>query len=484
MSSTEQPPQLGPRLAARYEVQETLGEGAMGVVYRALQLSLEREVALKVIRREMFSGEAKDRFLQEARLVARINHPNVVQVHEAGEEDGVPFIAFELVKGSSLRHQLEQGKIDPYVAVQYVKQIAAGLAAAHEQGIVHRDVKPENILLTKAGDAKLSDFGISRPAKEDRPSLTATGTILGSPLYMSPEQAANHVLTGLTDQYSLGVVLFEMLTGAPPFKGSTGEILAQHLRDPIELPVGVRATVHANIVEVLETMVQKDPARRYPTAHDVVAALDRALLHWKGRRLTTIPTPRPGKLAMPRALAQPGVGPELGAAVPPEAPAAPAGASIAPPGGASTGGRRSGARSPSRVRGSGAIVGPRTAVDSYAPRPSKAPDVAFENEPLPMPLRVVLVGLILLSVTVISYWVGRNGRPPAPAHATSGGHPPRRDDAVHSPNWPDGTIVGHVGTRIYHVVGEDQSMLPSRENARTFPSAEEAERAGYRRARR
>jgi serine/threonine protein kinase len=267
---------------------------------------------------------------------------------------------------------------------------------------------------------------------------------------MSPEQATNRELSGTTDQYSLGVVLYEMLVGRPPFTGPTAEVLAQHLRDPITLPPDVRMRVRADLVEVLETMVRKDPGRRYPTVRELAAQLDRALQRRRRRRLTTIPTPRP-KLVPPGLLAS---GPRPQAAPPPDE----FDAGMAPP----PESRRSGARS-----------GSRTAVDSHVGRSGarfNRPDdaAAFEGEGLPQPIRVGLVLLAFVAVGVIAFWAGRNESPPRPV-ASEGG-------------YANGTVIGNVESKIYHIVGVTQSKLPSRMRSRVFKNVEEAESAGYRRS--
>lgn len=445
MSDTELA--LPASLAARYAVLETLGAGAMGVVYRAVQITLDRPVALKLVRPEMLDADGRNRFLQEAKLAARINHPHVVHVYESGEEAGIPFIVFELVNGPSLRQLMEGAPLDPQVAVQYVRQVADGLAAAHEQGIIHRDVKPENVLVSKSGEAKIADFGISRPAQEDRPSLTATGTILGSPLYMSPEQAANRPLTAATDQYSLGVMLYELLTGAPPFNGSTGEILAQHLRDSIALPPGLRAELPSHVVEVLEQLVRKDPSRRFASMAEVAASLQKALARWRGPRKSTIPTPRPRVPGFSSTSSgtshQLPAGPTLVEGEPPPEP-----------------------ESPRRSARNLSSPGPGTRPVTRAPRS----DESFERQPLPFWAAATLAFLILASVGVIAYRAGQR-RPPARANSRS------------TTVWPVGTIVGNVETKIYHVVGETRSQLPLRENSHVFSSTQQAEEYGYRRVR-
>jgi serine/threonine protein kinase len=429
-------PNLPESLLARYEVGEALGAGAMGVVYRAVHRALDRPVALKVIRGELLDAEGKGRFLQEAKLAAKIVDPHVVLVFDSGTEGGVPFIAFELIEGPTLRTVMDHEALEPAVAVTYVAHVATGLARAHEVGIIHRDVKPENVLITPQGLAKIADFGISRPAATDQPNLTATGTILGSPLYMSPEQAGNRVLTPATDQYSLGVMLYEMLAGRPPFEGSTAEILAQHLRDPIVLPPALRARVHLGIVEVLEKMLRKEPTERYPTCAEVAAALERSLSRWQGRRVNTIPTPRPRSV------------PALEA-----------------PRGTRASGVRSGrpARESARHRADAATSGGNTAVDAPIEDDRSDTSVLEVRQPLPAAVKVALVAIAIFAMSMIAYTVGRHGSGPS------------------SP-WPRGTIVGNTKTRVYHIAGVTEHPLPSRLNTKVFTSEESAKQAGYRRA--
>jgi hypothetical protein len=274
---------LGP-----YEVLATLGAGGMGQVYRARDTRLGRDVALKL----MAEGAAQNgpdltRFEQEARLAGSLNHPNVVVVFDVGVHEGSPYLVTELLHGETLRHRLERGRVPLETALDWAEQIARGLAAAHAQGVVHRDVKPDNIFITRAGHVKLLDFGIAKLAEGARsPSthqllastvttsggLTAEGQVVGTPRYMSPEQIRGEQVDARTDLFSLGSVLYEMLTGERAFAGSTAvetEYAVLHAEPPKpkeELPPAV--------TQLLRHCLEKDRDKRFQSATDLVFHLD------------------------------------------------------------------------------------------------------------------------------------------------------------------------------------------------------------------
>src|SRR5262245_42198704 len=203
-----------------FQLLRLLGEGGMGQVYRAEQLSLKRRVALKLLRSELASNEvSRRRFEAEAKAVAKLTHANIVQVYAVGEHDGLLFMALEYVDGRNLREHLHhRGPPELPTALSILRQAASALQRAAELGIVHRDIKPENILLTRKGEVKVADFGLSRVLSENQPAnnLTQTGTTMGTPLYMSPEQVEGKPLDHRTDIYSLGVTCYHMLAGQPP----------------------------------------------------------------------------------------------------------------------------------------------------------------------------------------------------------------------------------------------------------------------------
>jgi formylglycine-generating enzyme required for sulfatase activity len=272
---------VGPRLSvAGYEVLEELGRGAMGVVYKARQVPLNRLVALKMILAGDYAGEAeRRRFRTEAEAVARLRHPNIVQIHEVGEQDGKPFCALELCEGGSLDKKLGGTPVQPREAAGLVETLARAVQAAHAAGIVHRDLKPANVLLAGDDTLKVTDFGLAK--KLDAASgQTASGAILGTPSYMAPEQAGgkSKEVGPAADVYALGAILYECLTGRPPFKAATA--LDTLLLVLSEEPVPVRQ-LQPKVPLDLETIclkcLHKEPARRYASAAALAEDLRRFL---------------------------------------------------------------------------------------------------------------------------------------------------------------------------------------------------------------
>src|SRR5665811_367320 len=208
---------LGTSLNGRYRLEARIASGGMSTVYRALDEILERQVAVKLMNREIASdSDQLERFRREARAVAQLSHPHIVGVIDAGEDDGRPYIVFEYVEGETLKERIRRlGRLPVPEAVAYAIEIARALGAAHARHIVHRDVKPQNVLIDEEGSAKVTDFGIARTLEED--GLTIDGRVLGTTDYVSPEQALGQYVNGQSDLYSLGVVLYEMLTGQVPF---------------------------------------------------------------------------------------------------------------------------------------------------------------------------------------------------------------------------------------------------------------------------
>jgi hypothetical protein len=272
---------LGP-----YEVLAPLGSGGMGEVYRARDERLGREVAVKVLTADSSSDpERLRRFEQEARAVGALNHPNLLAVFDTGEEEGRPFVVFELLEGVTLRQRMGPGALAVGKALDYAIQIARGLAAAHERGIVHRDLKPENLFVTKDGRLKILDFGLAKlsdPAERDRKlekaetrTATAPGLILGTVGYMSPEQVRGKPADARSDLFSLGTILYEMLSGRRAFEGATatdtlGAILT---RDPPEITTST-GVLPAGLERVVRRCLEKDPEERLQSARDVAFALE------------------------------------------------------------------------------------------------------------------------------------------------------------------------------------------------------------------
>ncbi len=254
-----------------------LGSGGMGKVYLACDEDLAREVALKVLREQYIgSAEFVERFEREARAAASLNYPNIVQVYDRGETgDGTYYIAMEYVPGGTLKDRiLETGSIGQSEAIRLAVQVADALGVAHASGIVHRDVKPQNVLLTAAGDAKVADFGIARAASEA--SLSNSSLVLGTAKYMSPEQALGDPVGPESDLYSLGVVLYEMLTGEVPFEAdSSVGVAMKHVMEPPRPPKEKNPTVPDGLDAVVMKLLQKKPEDRYPGAAELVADLRR-----------------------------------------------------------------------------------------------------------------------------------------------------------------------------------------------------------------
>ena len=262
----------------QYRLLEEIGRGGMAVVYKAYQPTLDRYVAIKVLPHQFtFDREFVERFLREARAAARLNHPHIVTIHDVGEANGTYFIVMEYLEGPSLADLLrQQGALPPQQAAQIVAQVASALDYAHGQGFVHRDVKPSNVLLGAGGMAKLTDFGIVRAAEGTR--LTQTGTLLGTPEYMSPEHIRGRGVDARSDIYSLGVVAYEMLTGRVPFSGDTMAVLHAHVYEPPDLSV-----LPAGIGPVVERALAKEPEERFESAGTFAQALGQAVVTWAGQ---------------------------------------------------------------------------------------------------------------------------------------------------------------------------------------------------------
>jgi serine/threonine-protein kinase len=269
---------VGTSLSGRYRLDAPIGAGGMSTVYRAFDTVLERPVAVKLMHRDIARNpDQLERFRREARAVAQLNHPHVVGVIDADEDDGMPYIVLEYVRGETLKERIRRlGRLPPPEAIAYAIEIARALGAAHERGIVHRDVKPQNVLIDEEGCAKVTDFGIARTLEQE--GLTADGRVLGTTDYVSPEQALGHPVTGQSDLYSLGVVLFEMLTGDVPFHGTNQVSVAmKHVREELPDVQHRRPEVSSALAAVVDRMTAKDLSRRYATARELIADLEEVL---------------------------------------------------------------------------------------------------------------------------------------------------------------------------------------------------------------
>lgn len=262
-------------LADRYELAEELGAGGMARVVAAHDRTLDRRVAIKLIREELL-GDAtvRDRLLREARAAGRLHHPNTVTVHDVGEDDGRGFVVMELVTGTTLARHLADGPLAADRAALILAAVLAGLQVAHDHGLVHRDVKPSNILLPAAGGVKLADFGIARGLAEASSKLTATGTVLGTPSYLAPEVLGGTAAVPASDLYAVGVVLYEALSGRVPFRAESPIAVAlAHQHEPPPPLADHAPAVPAALVAVVERALAKDPVDRFPDAATMRSAL-------------------------------------------------------------------------------------------------------------------------------------------------------------------------------------------------------------------
>lgn len=257
----------------RYEIIKELGRGAMGVVYKAKDPLIDRNVAIKTINLQDLAPDEKQeyeaRFYQEARAVGRLSHRNIVTIHDLGESGGMAYIAMELLEGNDLHHLLKDAQRLPVEeALNIATQVATGLAYAHEHGIVHRDVKPSNIMVLKGNQVKIADFGVARMTA----SLlsTETGKVMGSPLYMSPEQVLDRPIDSRLDIFSLGAMLFQMLTGRPPFLGDNAHsVMYQIVHEDPPKPSSLNPDVPDKLDSIVSKCLAKNPDDRYQNAHEL-----------------------------------------------------------------------------------------------------------------------------------------------------------------------------------------------------------------------
>jgi predicted Ser/Thr protein kinase len=258
---------VGDLIADRYELEELVGSGGMSSVFRARDRLLDRHVALKVLHAQ-YAGDEEyvERFRHEARAVAQLSHPHIVTVIDRGVDGRRQFIVFEYVDGENLKDLVRRsGRLPVRRAVELAYAVADGLAFAHAQGLVHRDVKPQNVLLDDEGEVKVTDFGIARSLEVER-GVTQTGTVVGTSNYISPEQAGGKGVTPASDVYSLGIVLYELLTGEVPFPGENFVAVAlRHINEPPPDLAAQRPDVPPRVVAAVERALAKDPAARFPS---------------------------------------------------------------------------------------------------------------------------------------------------------------------------------------------------------------------------
>ena len=267
-----QVPENGRRsVAGRYQLAEELGRGAMGVVYRATDLTLQRELALKTLPATLKTeAQLTDRFLREARVLAKLDHPGIVRVYDLVDDASGLWMAMEYVPGGSLDQLLNKcGKLPLEEAIRFTRNLAAAMAYAHGMGVIHRDFKPQNVLVTPQTTLKIADFGLAK-LTESSSALTQVGTVFGSPSYMSPEQASGKPADAKADVYALGMTLYQFLAGAPPFSGNVAEVLQKQIEAPPPAPSAIGIDVPPALEQLMVAMVAKSPTER-PTSADVEA---------------------------------------------------------------------------------------------------------------------------------------------------------------------------------------------------------------------
>ena len=270
----------------RYALGEMIGTGGMADVYIGDDTRLNRKVAIKVLRRDL----ARDpsfvaRFKKEALAAGGLNHPGIVAVYDSGDENDSPYIVMELISGQTLRQVMQQGLIPQSRALEIIEGILQALEYSHKESIVHRDIKPGNIMITDSGDIKVMDFGIARATDDIGATMTNTWNVIGTAQYLSPEQATGELADGRSDLYSLGCLMYELLTGRPPFTGDTPVSIAyQHVSSPITPASQVKPGLSTDIDRMLEVVLSKDPNNRYQDASAMLADLQRVI---KGEPVTT-----------------------------------------------------------------------------------------------------------------------------------------------------------------------------------------------------
>jgi serine/threonine protein kinase len=304
---------IGSRLGNRYEIIKELGRGGMGVVYLANDPVLDRNVAIKVVTPDVVSPESAERFKREARVVAKMDHPSIVSVHDSGEHEGSLFFVMPFVEGANLRSLLKDENLSLGDLIEIAAQVADALEYSHSRGVIHRDIKPENLMVThKEGEGirvRVTDFGLAMAPAQER--ITKTATIVGTLAYMSPEQVAGKEIDSRSDIYAYGTVLYECLVGEPPF---TGEIQVLLYRISHEIPAPPR-TLQPDIDEEIEDVIlrclDKDPAKR-PTGKEIAERLSgyRRKLVNSGRNRAILKSSTTMSFQIPRPAMRPFVGRE------------------------------------------------------------------------------------------------------------------------------------------------------------------------------
>jgi serine/threonine protein kinase len=283
----------------RYEIKKELGRGGMATVYLAFDPSFDREVAIKVLPREfLHNPQFLDRFQREIKTIAQLEHPSIVPVYDVGEHDGLPFFVMRYMPNGSLSDKIENGRLSLVDTARIVEKLASALSYAHRKGIVHRDLKPDNILFDEDNLPFISDFGIAK-FSQAQTNLTGSG-IIGTPAYMSPEQATGDTLDHRSDIYGLGVIVYQMLTGQQPYNADTPMGVAiKHVTDPVPEILSVAADLPSDVSEVMKTVLAKDREQRYPSAVEFARALNQVAFGNPGTIQESQPTIRLLEKAIP-----------------------------------------------------------------------------------------------------------------------------------------------------------------------------------------
>jgi len=271
-----------PEKIGRYEIKGELGRGGMATVYRAYDPSFEREVAVKVLPRELLHDpQFRDRFRREIKTVASLEHPAIVPVYDVGEEDGLPYFVMRFMPGGSLTQWIDRGKFSLEDAARIIERLSGALAYAHKNGLIHRDLKPDNILFDNNGDPFISDFGVAK-ITDSATNMTGSG-IIGTPAYMSPEQAQGDKVDNRSDIYGLGVIIFQMLSGHQPYEATTPMgVAVKHITDPVPEILKISPDLPQQTDIIIKTAMAKDPGLRYQTATELAHALTEAAFGKKG----------------------------------------------------------------------------------------------------------------------------------------------------------------------------------------------------------
>jgi len=271
-----------PEKIGRYIVQSELGRGGMATVYRAVDPSVGREVAIKVLPREMMHDpQFRSRFEREIKMVAALEHPSIVPIYDVGDEDGQPYFVMRYMTGGSLSDGIEKGKFSVQDTARIVEKIAKGLAYSHRKGIIHRDLKPDNILFDDNGDPFISDFGVAK-LTESSGGLTGSG-VIGTPAYMSPEQAQGNEIDGRSDVYGLGVIVYQMLSGQQPYSADTPMgVVVKHITEPVPEILNLIPSLPHEVDQIIKISMAKNKENRYATTIDLAKALNMVAFGYEG----------------------------------------------------------------------------------------------------------------------------------------------------------------------------------------------------------